>query len=102
MTLVLKTLRQLPKCLSTESSMLRDTNLKVVLLRLKNCTLALCNIYLPPNDEHRKLETMHKASQYIQQLGCPWGVFGDFNMTPQELYELNWSLTGKGCIHIAD
>ena len=47
------------KCLSTESSMLRDTNLKVVLLRLKSCTLALCNIYLPPmmNTENSALCT---------------------------------------------
>ena len=102
MTLVLKSLRQLPKCLSTECSMLRDPNFKVVLLRLKMCTLALCNIYLPPNNEHTKLGTMHIAAQYIQQLGCPWGVFGDFNMTPNELYEMNWSITGKGNIHVAD
>ena len=79
-----------------------NTNLKVLLLRLKKCTLALFCIYLPPNDEHKKFMIMYQAAVCIQQLKCPWGVFGDFNMTPQELYQLNWSVTGMGCIHTAD
>ena len=79
-----------------------SNNTATAIIRLKNCSFMLSSVYLPPNDDYTKLATMNHLAKTYSQVRCPWAVFGDFNMTPNELVDMQWSLVARGTIHCAD
>ena len=72
------------------------------IVRLKDCSLMLTSIYLPPNNEHTKLASMYHVANIHGLIKCPWAIFGDFNMTPCELVAMDWTIVSRGTIHCAD
>ena len=77
-------------------------NTVTAVVRLKDCSLMLTSIYLPPNNEHTKLASMYHVANIHALIKCPWAIFGDFNMTPCELVAMDWTIVSRGTIHCAD
>ena len=68
------------------------------IVRIKNCSIALVCMYLPPDEAETNLSTMHEVSTFIQSIQCPFLICADFNKTPDQLIAMEWPPTSRGII----
>ena len=83
--------------LMTDQQFHESANGCMACIRLKGCTLAIINLYLPPCSTG-VLDLLNWASTWFERLGCPTVILGDYNHTPEQIINMGYSPAMRGSI----